>query len=140
MPNSEKNIIVSCAIIRNDAGEIMAAQRSEMMSQPLSWEFPGGKIEYGETAEACLHREIMEELRVEINILASLPPVVHSYETFVIELHPFICTLLSAKLQLTEHKAVIFGNPEILKSLPWAIADVKVLKGYLEYLEAMKVR
>lgn len=58
-------IQVTCAIIQSD-GKILAVQRSEAMSLPLKWEFPGGKIDLGETAEKCLLREIKEELNIDI--------------------------------------------------------------------------
>ncbi len=139
MESNERHIVVSCAIITNSRGDILAAQRSEKMSQPLCWEFPGGKIEHGETAEACLHREIMEELQIEIDILDALPPVKHCYDLFHIELHPFVSCICKGTIKPTEHKAVVFGQPENLRKLPWATADIRVLESYISYLEKMGV-
>ena len=91
-----RKIDVACAIIEKD-GRVLAAQRSETMSLPLKWEFPGGKIEPGESAAACLVREIAEELAVGIVIGAALPPSNWRYPDFAITLHPFVCALNGEK-------------------------------------------
>jgi 8-oxo-dGTP diphosphatase len=62
-----KHIHVTCAIIEKD-GKVLSTQRSESMSMPLKWEFPGGKIKAGESPSECLHRELQEELGVEVEI------------------------------------------------------------------------
>ena len=73
------------------------------MSLPLKWEFPGGKIDKGEAEEDCLHREIMEELRVRIRIHRRLPETYHRYDEKEILLIPFVCSLDSGVIHLTEH-------------------------------------
>lgn len=62
-------IDVACAIIIDDEGKVLAAQRSESMSLPLKWEFPGGKLSKNETAEDCIVREIQEELNISVTII-----------------------------------------------------------------------
>jgi mutator protein MutT len=69
---------VTRAIIERD-GFVLAAQRSAMMSLPLKWEFPGGKIDQGESPEECLRREIAEEMNIQVEIGCSLPPSTHKY-------------------------------------------------------------
>ena len=82
---NEKHIQVTCAIIEQD-GFVLAAQRSATMRLPFKWEFPGGKIQSGETPEECLHREIDEELGVEIAICKYLPLATHNYPSITVTL------------------------------------------------------
>lgn len=128
LPN--KHVTVACAIIEQN-GLVLAAQRSAAMSLPLKWEFPGGKIDPGESAEECLGRELMEELGVEIEIRSRLPEHTHHYETFSVTLHPFICTH-SGDITLHEHAAITWLKPELLQTLDWAEADLPVIAGYLK--------
>jgi 8-oxo-dGTP diphosphatase len=124
------HIHVACAVIELD-GMIMAAQRSETMSMPLKWEFPGGKLESGETPEACLVREVREELAVGISLDRSLPVTTHSYETFTVTLYPFVCTPDDSVMTLHEHRAVAWMEPEQMSALDWAEADLPIIAGYL---------
>lgn len=128
-----KSLQVSCAIIEKD-GLVLAAQRSETMSMPLKWEFPGGKLDPQENAADCLVREIKEELGVDINILSSLPPADWQYSAFAITLYPFVCNLGPGKIFLAEHKAISWVKPVDLLDLDWAEADIPVAQNYLAYL------
>src|SRR5512138_2391378 len=101
MPNL-RHIHVACAIIEKN-GLVLAAQRSEVMSLPLKWEFPGGKIERGESAQECLHRELLEELSITVHIDRQLPENRHHYSEFAITLYPFICKLENGEITLHEH-------------------------------------
>lgn len=83
-------IHVTCAIIER-SNLILTTQRSRTMKMPLKWEFPGGKMDAGETAEACLRRELAEELRITVTIIARLAPVCHAYRDVTVTLHPFVC-------------------------------------------------
>jgi 8-oxo-dGTP diphosphatase len=124
-------IEVSCAIIINGEKEVLATQRSETMRLPLKWEFPGGKIEKGETAEVCLTREIKEELNIKIGITQSLPATVHSYGDLTIRLIPFVCEIQSGEIELTEHLVYRWLKNSELLDLDWAEADEVILKNYL---------
>ncbi len=124
------HIHVACAVIEHD-GMILAAQRSETMSMPLKWELPGGKLESGETPEACLVRELREELAIGISIGRSLPVTTHSYETFTVTLYPFVCTPADGVMTLHEHRAVAWMEPEQMSALDWAEADLPIIAGYL---------
>lgn len=128
-----KKLDVSCAIIEKD-GLVLAAQRSESMSLPLKWEFPGGKLAHQETAADCLIREIKEELGVDITISSSLSPSDWRYSDFSITLYPFVCELDCGKIMLAEHKSIEWVKPEELPGLDWAEADVPVVHDYLAYL------
>lgn len=121
---------VACAIIENQ-GLVLAAQRSAKMSLPLKWEFPGGKIKSGESPDACLKRELHEELGIAVSVHEALYPATHRYPTFTVTLHPFRCTLESGTLTLHEHAAVLWLAPANLLTLDWAEADLPVIEGYL---------
>lgn len=125
-----RHLHVACAIIEAD-GLVLAAQRSASMSLPLKWEFPGGKLEAEETAQACLHRELIEELGIRICIDRPLAPHTHAYPGFTVTLHPFVCTLMSGEIVLHEHAAVTWLPPEELPTLDWAAADLPVIAAYL---------
>ena len=128
------HIHVTCAIIERN-GHVLAAQRSSDMKLPLKWEFPGGKIESDEEPKACLQREILEELNLEIAVTCELAPVTHKYSDFVITLYPSVCTAVSDALNIQEHVHVLWLKPEALHSLDWAEADIPVLAAYKTWLE-----
>lgn len=137
---SKKHLHVTCAIIERD-GLVLAARRSETMNMPLKWEFPGGKIKQGETKEACLIREIMEELGIIVSIIKPLPPNTHDYHEARVTLYPFLCRIESGAISLSEHSEVAWLNPDKLITLDWAEADVPIAKNYimeLQQTEALK--
>ena len=124
-------IEVTCAIIEHN-NKVLVTQRSEKMALPLKWEFPGGKIEKGETAEDCLIREILEELHINIKITKQLNSNTHQYsETKTIKLIPFICELTGGEIKLTEHANYLWLIKSELGNLDWAEADVPILNEYL---------
>jgi 8-oxo-dGTP diphosphatase len=125
-------IDVACSIIEGPEG-VLCALRSATMSLPLVWEFPGGKIEPGESAQAALVREIREELAVMIEVLQVLPVSDHSYVPGrLIRLHPFVCRITSEASPVAgEHAEIRWIRKEDLRSLDWAAADVPVLEHYL---------
>ena len=124
-------INVTCGIILKD-NKILATQRSEKMQLALKWEFPGGKIEASETEERCLHRELKEELGIEIEILEKLESKLFHYEKFSINLIPFIANHVSGEIILHEHKDFKWLTKDELKNLDWAAADIPVLEGFLK--------
>jgi len=129
-----KHLHVTCAIIERD-GLVLTAQRSSAMSLPLKWEFPGGKIDPGESPEACLRREILEELGIHVTIGQGLPTSTHHYPKLSITLYPFVCTINSGDIVLYEHAAIDWLPPDLLHTLDWAEADLPVLKVYLTACE-----
>lgn len=102
------------------------------MLMPYKWEFPGGKIEPGESTEECLRRELVEELGIRIVVGGRLPAVTHEYPTFSITLHPFVAWIETGKIVLHEHAAAIWLPPEKLYTLDWAEADLPVIRSYLD--------
>jgi 8-oxo-dGTP diphosphatase len=124
-------IDVTCAIILRE-NKILVTQRGEKMSLPLKWEFPGGKIEESETAEECIHREIKEEINIEIKLIEKLESKIFHYETFTINLIPFLSEYLSGEIYLTEHNDFKWLPKSQLAFLDWAFADIPVLEEFLK--------
>lgn len=106
-----------------------------MKSLPLKWEFPGGKVEAGESLEECLNRELCEEMGIVVDITAALPAHTHHYPDFSVTLHPFVCTMKSGTIALREHVAANWVPPERLYELDWAEADYPVLDAYIAGLK-----
>jgi 8-oxo-dGTP diphosphatase len=123
---------VTCAIIESNQ-KVLVTQRSEKMKLPLKWEFPGGKVEKGETDEDCLIREIYEELNINIVIKKKLKSNTHNYsENNAIELIPFLCEIKDGEIKLTEHTNFLWLSKSELLNLDWAEADVPILNEYLK--------
>lgn len=130
-------VYVSCAIIEKD-GMILVAQRSALGSLPLKWEFPGGKVEQGETETQALIREIREELSVHIVIEQRLETTKRDDGWREIVLVPFICSLPEGQeIILTEHEQMRWLTHDQLYSVDWAEADLKVLHSYQDYSNRM---
>jgi len=136
MKHNPPHIHVACAIIERD-GLTLAARRSETMSLPLKWEFPGGKIDAGESAVVCLVRELQEELGVTVSVGLPLRPTTHTYSAFVVTLYPFICRIISGEITLYEHAEIAWLPPRDLFGLDWAEADFPVIADYLAITAAL---
>jgi 8-oxo-dGTP diphosphatase len=125
-------IRVTCAIIRNEENEVLVVQRGEKSDHPFKWEFPGGKINPGESEEECLIREIKEELSIDIVICNRMQDVDHDYGKKHILLIPFICDTLEEIPFLSEHIAYDWIAPAGLKKVDFSGADIIVAENYLE--------
>lgn len=120
-------VLVTCGLLIKD-GKVLCAQRSESMHLSGLWEFPGGKIEEGESPESCLVRELKEELAISVKVVFPLRPNQHAYsEKKVIRLIPFVCTWESGEISLIEHREVKWLPKEDLKTLDWAPADIPIV-------------
>jgi 8-oxo-dGTP diphosphatase len=119
-------IEVVCAIIKIN-GKILVTQRSEKMSLPLKWEFPGGKIESEETEVDCIRRELKEELNIDVDVQERLGPVVYSYPDFKIKLIPYVVKYISGNIILNEHAQYKMLNISELLILDWAEADIPIV-------------
>ena len=126
-----KVVNVACAIILHE-GKILVAQRGEQMSLPLKWEFPGGKLKDGESAESCIVREILEELEIEIEVIERLNDSMFHYETISVNLIPFICNYRAGEIRLIEHKEVKWLLSSDMLALDWAPADIPVLHEFMK--------
>lgn len=124
-------IPVCCALIEQE-DRVLIAQRPPDKHLGGQWEFPGGKVEPHESPADALHREIREELGCTLTITATLPPVIHSYPTATIQLHPFIASLSadSAPPHAYEHVALKWLNRTELAKATLAPADIPVLASY----------
>lgn len=116
-----KTINVAAAIIKNK-NQIFATQRGYGTFKD-GWEFPGGKIEKGETPKQALVREIREELDTEIEIGELVDIVEYDYPDFHLTMHCFLCTVKSGDLVLKEHEAAKWLTKETLHSVDWLPAD-----------------
>jgi 8-oxo-dGTP diphosphatase len=94
----------------------------------FKYEFPGGKLEEGETPEVALKREILEELSISINVSNKLTTIVHAYPDFRIRMHCYRCNIDEFKGQLRDHVACIAMEPHELDQLDWLEADIPVVK------------
>jgi 8-oxo-dGTP diphosphatase len=119
----KKQLDVVGAVVVKD-GKILCAQRGATGHLAGLWEFPGGKIEPGETPRAALKREISEELRCHVSVGDEVAITRHEYDFAIVTLTTFYCTLLQGTPELTEHAAVVWLAPDDLGSLPWAPADM----------------
>ena len=121
-----KQIEVVAAIIRK-GDKIFATQRGYGDFKDW-WEFPGGKMEAGETPEEALTREIREELSAEISVDEFLCTVEYDYPAFHLTMHCYLCSLIGEALHLNEHEAARWLTKEQLDSVKWLPADMKVIE------------
>lgn len=117
--------VVAAIIMRGE--EVFATQRGYGQWHGW-WEFPGGKMEAGESPQEALRREIREELDAEIEIGDLLETVEWDYPEFHLTMHCFICTLLSESVHLNEHEAAAWLTKDTLSTLKWLPADEGLIK------------
>lgn len=127
-----KNIRVAAAVIRKD-DKIFATQRGYGEFKD-GWEFPGGKIEDGETPEQALTREIREELNTEIRVGERIGTVEYDYPKFHLSMDCFWCEIVQGMLDLKEHEAAKWLTKDTLHSVEWLLADVEVIEKIREML------
>ena len=121
-----KTIEVVAAIIHQE-GRILATQRGYGEWKGM-WEFPGGKMEAGETEEQAIVREIREELCVDIRVERKVCTVEYDYPQFHLRMHCFWCSIAEGVLELKEHQSARWLEPTEWESVDWLPADVEVVK------------
>ena len=126
MNESRKNIEVVAAIIIQD-GRLFATQRGYGEWKDW-WEFPGGKIEPGESPKDALKREIREELATEIEVGNLLTTVEYDYPKFRLTMHCYLCDIIRGQLSLLEHEDACWLTMNELDGVKWLPADVEVIK------------
>ena len=122
-----KKIEVVAAIIHDEKERIFATQRGYGDFKD-GWEFPGGKMEPGETPEEALMREIWEELETRIRVERLVQTVEWDYPAFHLTMHCYLCHVESGHLELKEHEAAKWLRKEELESVNWLPADEAVVK------------
>lgn len=120
-------IEVVCGIIRDERGRVLAGLRPQGKHLGGLWEFPGGKVDPGESAQQALVRELREELEIDVEVGAALEPVCWQYEAIGIRLMPHVCELRSGVVEALSHERVGWFAIGDLRGLEWAPADVPVL-------------
>lgn len=124
-------ITVVCAVIIQKH-RVLATQRGPGQDRPGKWEFPGGKVQPGESETRALEREIDEELQVKIRPGYRLTPVIHHYPNVSICLIPYLCRLSAGEITLSEHSAYRWCTADELEQLDWAEADRPVVREVVE--------
>lgn len=127
----KKLINVVCAVIE-DNDKYLCVQRSNAMTLPLKWEFPGGKVEIHEDHESALIREIREELDCTIEIKEYFVTSQYEYDFGIVNLHAYFCGITKGIPVLSEHKELSWVTKERLRLLDWAAADIPVIKAIEE--------
>ena len=120
-----KKIEVVAAILHKE-DKFFATQRGYGEFEGF-WEFPGGKMELGETPEGALKREIQEELGIDIKVETLVCTVEHNYPDFHLTMHCFMATMIDENVELREHKSAKWLSTDTLYNVNWLPADVKVL-------------
>lgn len=123
---------VVCAVIVHD-GKVFATERGYGEFKD-GWEFPGGKIEPGETAEQAIVREIREELNTEVEPIQLLDTIEEDYPTFHISMQCFLCKVQKGKLELLEHEAARWLDKAHLYDVAWLPADLALVQSKVEKL------
>ncbi|ELL0595652.1 MULTISPECIES: (deoxy)nucleoside triphosphate pyrophosphohydrolase [Vibrio] len=126
---SKKRIEVVAAVLKNE-GEFLAVQRAPSKLDYVSekWEFPGGKVEAGETLVAAITRELDEELRIAVTDPQFLLTIEHSYPDFDITMHCFVIEVPTRELELTEHIDSRWLSKDQLWDVDWAAADIPAVE------------
>ena len=128
-----KTIKVTAAIIIHN-NRVFATQRGYGEFKD-GWEFPGGKVEEGETSRTALAREIREELDTEIAVGELFDTVEYDYPAFHLSMDCFLCKVVSGKLVLKEHEDARWLSREQLDSVDWLPADIGLIRKLAEYLQ-----
>ncbi len=128
---SEAVIDVACLVLLDDSDRLFVARRAPGKSLGGLWEFPGGKVDPGESIESALRRELIEELEMDVGALSPLPAVVHEYDFGIIRLWPLMARCgkgESPQYHLHEHTDARWVDADAAAELDWAPADLPVLR------------
>ena len=120
-----KTINVVAAVIMKD-GKVFATQRGYGEFKD-GWEFPGGKVEAGESSEEALRREIREELEVEVNVGDLIDTIEYDYPAFHLSMKCYACTIAGGSPHLLEHEAARWLSADQLDSVAWLPADITLI-------------
>lgn len=122
---------VVCAIIVDEEGKVLACQRPAGKALALKWEFPGGKVEPGESSEQAIVRELQEELEIDVRILKRMTEVDWDYGRGPFCLIPYLCEIAGGEPRACEHAQIRWCHRDELSALDLAAADGPVLREFL---------
>ena len=123
----KKHLDVVGAVIVRD-GSVLCAQRGPAGALPGMWEFPGGKVEVGESPRGALEREILEELGCRVRVGEEVTSTTHEYDFATISLTTFFCELVEGVPELSEHESMEWRSPDEFQVLNWAPADIPAVQ------------
>ena len=123
--------VIGIGVVLNAAGEVLIDQRLEEGLLGGLWEFPGGKLEEGETIETCIARELQEELGIAVTVGAELITVDHAYSHKKLRFVVHLCTWVSGDPQPLASQQVRWVRPEELKNFPFPAANARIIEALL---------
>ncbi|MEM9206884.1 MAG: (deoxy)nucleoside triphosphate pyrophosphohydrolase [Pseudomonadota bacterium] len=128
-------LVVACALVDID-GRVLIAQRPEGKAMAGLWEFPGGKVESGETPEVALIRELKEELQIDVtaSCLAPLTFASHAYDHFHLLMPLFVCRKWDGQISPREHSELAWVRPNRLRTYPMPEADLPLIPHLIDML------
>ncbi|MCQ2793353.1 MAG: (deoxy)nucleoside triphosphate pyrophosphohydrolase [Bacilli bacterium] len=118
--------VVAGAIIKDN--KVFAAQRGDRGETRFKWEFPGGKLEVGETPEQALARELKEELKIDVKVHELITKIIDEYETQILHIDTYRCELVGGTPTLTEHLNMAWSDKNDLDKLDFSKADAPTLE------------
>ena len=127
-----KTVLVSAVALIDVDGRVLLAQRPEGKSMAGLWEFPGGKIEPGETVEACIAREIQEEINLQVEVGDRLMLIEHDYPKFKVSLHVHWCSVLAGEAKPLECAEILWVNPGELGQYQFPEANQAIIEAIQE--------
>ena len=129
----KKHIEVVAAVIEHD-GKILCMERDQGKYDYVSfkWEFPGGKIEQGETKEEALARELREEMEMSVEIKKHFLDVYHEYPDFTINMYSYLCEAKNTEFKMNVHHDFVWLEKNQIEKLDWAAADLPIVKKIIE--------
>ena len=129
----KKHIEVVAAVIEHD-GKILCMERDQGKYDYVSfkWEFPGGKIEQGETKEEALARELREEMEMSVEIKKHFLDVYHEYPDFTINMYSYLCVAKNTEFKMNVHHDFVWLEKNQIEKLDWAAADFPIVKKIIE--------